>query len=372
MARKKVCFIISDVNQSHLLEEMGLSIDKYRYDVSFIFLAPSVPKIHESLQSAGQKVHFIRCSAKKDLPATIISLYTLLRDARPDIVHTHLFNASIAGLTAAMLAGIKRRVHTRHHSVEAHRYHPHAVYYDKYINALSTDIVAITDLVRDVLVEKESVRPEKVRVIRHGFRLDKFDESGSSVDSVKVKYGLNKEYPVIGVISRFIHWKGVQFIIPAFRELLGQYPNAKLVLANATGSYGDHIHRLLSGLDKSRYVLIDFESNISDLFRTFDVFVHVPIGPDFEAFGQVYVEALALKIPSVFTLSGIANDFIRDGKNAIVVPYCDAEAVYKAVNTLLKDALLRRHLAEAGYSDVHALFDVKRMVSELDCLYSES
>src|SRR5256885_4070776 len=46
------------------------------------------------------------------------------------------------------------------------------------------------------------------------------------------------------------------------------------------------------------------------LFRSklLDVFVHAPIAPQVEAFGQVYVEAMAAGVPSVITRAGIRSE----------------------------------------------------------------
>ena len=68
-----------------------------------------------------------------------------------------------------------------------------------------------------------------------------------------------------------------------------------------------------------RYTEIVYETDMPALYKTFDVFVHVPVEPHFESFGQVYVEAMASGIPSVFTLAGAATEFVRDGENALVV-----------------------------------------------------
>lgn len=117
---------------------------------------------------------------------------------------------------------------------------------------------------------------------------------------------------------------------------------------------------------------MEFEKRVFELYRTFDVFVHAPVGREYEAFGQVYVEALAMGVPSVFTLSGVANDFIEDGRNALVVPYRDPAAIARAVETLLGDEALRRRLAANGRADVLGLFPESRMAEELDRMYSRA
>jgi glycosyltransferase involved in cell wall biosynthesis len=366
---KKLCYVISDVDSSHQLEALIKFTDSNKFNLSLIFLAENEPTLYRKLKSEGFDAKYFKCAGKKDLPLIFWQLVKYFGQVQPDIVHTHLFNASIAGLAAAKFTGVKQRIHTRHHSVEHHKYHPHAVYYDKIVNFLSTHIVAITGMVKDVLVEKENVNPKKITVVRHGFDWKDFENHAASSIDLKLKYGLNDHYPVIGLISRHIEWKGIQYTIPAFRKLLEKYPNAKLVLANAGGSYRPKIEELLKDLDSSNYVLIDFEKQVFELYKTFDFFVHVPIGAEYEAFGQIYVESLAMRIPSIFTLSGVASDFIENEVNALVVPYCDSDAIYQAMMRLLDDNELCKKLAQNGYESVKKMFHIEKMIQELENVY---
>jgi hypothetical protein len=61
----------------------------------------------------------------------------------------------------------------------------------------------------------------------------------------------------------------------------------------------------------------------------------VPIDDTIEAFGQTYIEALISGVPSVFTLSGVASEFIENGKNALVVDYKNSEQISVAIDQIL-------------------------------------
>lgn len=367
----KVCHIISDLDQSVFIDAIGKFLDGGKYELDFVFLGATPPALYTMLKEKNHRVEFIEFNDRKELPQTIFRLRRLLADMRPDIVHTHMVNASLAGLVAARLSGIRRRVHTRHHSSECHIYYPHAVYYDKLVSKLSTRIVAISQAVADVLIQREGVNPQKIHLIRHGFDLAGFKSDEVAAQEIEQKYKLTRKYPVVGVISRFVHWKGIQYVIPAFKKLSEEYPQAKLVLANAIGSYSEQIRALLEeSLNSSQYVLVPFEPRVFDLYKNFDVFVHVPINKEFEAFGQVYIEPLAMGVPSVFTLSGVASEFIKDKINAVVVPYENSEAIYQAVKLLLEDGILRERIVKQGRADVCALFNAEKMAVELDLLYS--
>lgn len=124
-------------------------------------------------------------------------------------------------------------------------------------------------------------------------------------------------------------------------------------------------------LRPDQYIKITYEPQVFDLYRSFDLFVHVPINRDAEAFGQTYIETLYAEIPSVFTLSGIAHDFIRNRENAMIVPYRDSKAIYEAMKLLLEDEALRTKLINSGKKKVRERFAGDILARELDELYSD-
>ena len=118
------------------------------------------------------------------------------------------------------------------------------------------------------------------------------------------------------------------------------------------------------------YCSIPFERNIFELYALFDVFVHVPIDEHVEAFGQVYVEALAAGIPSIFTLSGIAPEFIKDKENAVVVNFKKEQEIFDALLLVLENTALREKLVFNGKRDVLKQFTLNPMITKLEELYA--
>jgi glycosyltransferase involved in cell wall biosynthesis len=309
-------------------------------------------------------------SSKKDYPLIAFKVFKRLWTLRPHIVHCHLFAGSVIGLFAAKLAGISQRIYTRHHSDYHHRYFPGGIKWDQWCNRLATTIVAPSKAVRDVLVDMERVPQSKIRIIHHGFDLDYFrNPDASQIAALRQAYSTEGHYPVVGVISRFTELKGIQYIIPAFRRLLEEFPDAKILFFNATGDYTGEIHRLLESIPARNYHLIPFERALNAAYQLMDLFIQVSTDYTIEAFGQTYVEALIAGIPSVFTHSGIAQDFIEDRKNALVVPFKDQEAIYKAMKELLSDKELREQLKVRGWESVKDRFALKGMIRQLEELY---
>lgn len=369
---KKVLQIISNVDRSPFFETIADCLEAEKYETSFVFLNPKPPSLFDYHKSKGRRAEFIEYRGKKDFLSSLFKVYRLIKEIKPDIVHGHLVEGTLIGMLAAKLAGVEGRVYTRHHSIECHTYYPHAVYYDRICNRLAKRILANSSVTAEVLSELESVPTEKIQVMHYGYDLGRFSSTETGVDELRAKYGLEGNFPVIGVISRFVDWKGVQFIIPAFASFREKFPDAKLVLANASGpDKGSVIALLEERLPSDSYVLIEFESRIFDLYGTFDAFVHVPINRSAEAFGQVYMEALHFGVPSVFTVSGIANDIIEDGENALVVPYSDSTAISDALFRLFSEEGLRESLSEKGIKAVSDGFGSSKLAAELHSVYTE-
>ncbi len=366
----RVAYIISFVHKSIAFEWIAASLDSSRFELHFILLNDRNTPLEDHLRAQEIAVHRIAYSGKKQLPAAILKTRRYLKRNRIDVVHAHLFDASLVGLIAAKLAGVRKRIHTRHNAMIHHDFHPQAVKYDRLINRLSTEIVAISENVREILVELEGVDPQKVTDINHGFRISDFEHIDTArIEAIARKHNIDRQKTVIGVISRYIEWKGVQYVIPAFQEFLKHQPDSLLVLANADGPYKAEIRESLADLPAKSYVEIPFEEDVFALYRIFDIFVHVPIDARSEAFGQTYIETMLSGLPSVVTRSGIASEIVEDRKNALVVPYKDSKAITRALNELKNDADLYDLIRKNGYKTVKKRFSLENMIQKLEDLY---
>lgn len=368
--KTKVTYIISNINKAIAFEWICEQLNKDDFELSFVLLNNGSSYLEEYLVKSKIKYFKIKYKSKKDIPLALFKLIFFLKKNKTEIIHTHLFDASFIGLIAAKFCGIKKRIYTRHYSTFHHEFHPNAVKWDKFNNKLATHIVAISDVVKDVLIDKEKVKLDKISVIYHGFKLNEFSVNNNKIiEDLKIKYNLSNKYPVIGVISRFTELKGVQYIIPAFKDLLKSNSNALLLLFNATGDYEREIDKLLSEIPIESFKKILFENEITSLYHLFDVFIHVPINYNIEAFGQTYIECMASGIPLIGTKSGIANEILINKENAIIVDYQNSKEIYNAVELLLNSPLLSTIITNNARAIVNEKFQLKTMVEKLEKLY---
>lgn len=375
--KPRVCYIINAVGRRPLEFEWALEYLSEGTQLSLIVIDElgisdehgEHPLVSLARQRQIEAYTLHTCGEMKMIPALVPVLVRLLRRLRPHLVHTHLPLASVAGLTAAALLGIKR-LYTRHTPLDHWAYYRHGVWYDYWCNRLAHHIIAVSKVVKWALTRIEHVPEEKVTVVPHGLKWQEVDSvDASEVDRFKATLGIEGRYPIVGVVSRFVHWKGVEFAIEAFRELLRDYPGAVLVLASGIRSpYSAVIEKELKNLPEDSWRVPDFVPRIFALYRCIDILVHVPRYWWGEGFGQVYIEAMAAGVPVVCTLSGIALEIIENEKNALVVPYRDSRAIYHAIKRLLEDEHLRRTLVRNARESVKP-FTAERKFAQIADVY---
>lgn len=297
--------------------------------------------------------------SKGDFLYACMKLINFLRQERPSLIHSHFWLATFTSIPISWLLRIPNRVITRHHGNFHHIYHKKGVWIDIILNRLATLIISPTVNIRNLMMQSEYVRPTKIEVINHGIDCNYYSATTEErVQTIRKRYDIPGTAPVIGVISRHLEWKGIQYTIAAFEEVVKSVPTAHLILANANGKYRTILENRLRNLPANSYTIIEYENDIASLYSIFDIFVHVPIDIFSESFGLIYIEAMAAGKPCIFTLSGVAPDFIRHEYNALVVGYKNHSQIVSSILRLQSDKKLADKLITNGkesasqYSDV--------------------
>ena len=370
----RVLYIVSDIDKAISFEWIAAHFQRLAsFRISFCFLLSAPSATAQLIAESGVPCHVLHLNGKRTWPSALLSILRLIRSEQPDVIHCHLLKASLLGLSAACLARAPVRIFTRHHGSMHHTTHRKGLLWDAFCNAASTSIVSISAVTAEILTSWEHVPSRKIVSIPHGFALDTFVRPSSQrSEAFRRVHQLPKASFIVGAVSRFEHEKGVQDTVRAAVDLIEQGHDIHLLLLNATGSYSPVIHSLLATLPPGSWTCIPFESDIAAAYAAMDVLVHVPISPYVEAFGQVYIEALAAGVPLVCTLSGIASQVIVDQSNALVVPFCSPESIASSIDRLIRDEPLRDTLALNGPPSVRETFSLETMFSRLEQLYLSS
>ena len=256
---------------------------------------------------------------------------------RPKVLFASGQFATVIGMFAAKVLNVPSRIFIRHHSNFHHKYRIRiGILLDRITNYSSTEIIAVSSVVKKILISDEAVKPEKVKLIHNGVDLNSFK---FEPPRLKLESTQNFEKDIlfhVGVVSRLTKWKGVEYTAAAFVKLQKEFPNSRLHIVGAFADSYSEVTKVLSAVPKNTYTLEKINSNIPIFLHELDAFVHVPVGTEDEAFGIVYIEALASGIPCIFTQSGVIHELDAPDSYAHIVAFRNSEEIYLNLRRLIQ------------------------------------
>ena len=211
-------------------------------------------------------------------------------------------------------------------------------------------IVCISKAVRDSLLKEAPGLAGKSVVVYNAVSVAENNGIGSQI-GLREELGVPPDAPLVGTVGRITHWKGQEILAEAAGLLLEAHPDAHFV---AVGSYfadESHYLRKLEALIASlglegRFHIADYRSNVTDVYRTLDIFVLPSRKP--EPFGRVTVEAMTQGRPVIATNHGGSCELIENGITGVLVPPSDPKALAAAIEGLLADPDLRKKMGDAA------------------------
>jgi len=142
--------------------------------------------------------------------------------------------------------------------------------------------------------------------------------------------------------------KGLHYLLDAYRK--ARLPNARLILAGPVDPQFRPVLERYRGLFEETGSIP--RTRVAELYAGADVFV-IPSLAD--AYGLVVSEAMSAGLPVIMSENTGMADFVRDGREAFVVPIRDSEAIAERLTFLYDNRDAGERMAMAGVSAVRRL-----------------
>ncbi len=304
---------------------------------------------------------------------SVLRLARLIRDQRPQILHTHTAKAGAVGRLAALLAGEARPpivVHTFHGHVLRGYFGPLRsrafLLLERLLARMTTRLIAVSPQVRDDLVSLGVAPAEKFSVIRLGVELGERVRTEVAGGEARARLGIASERFVVGWVGRMTGVKRTDDVLESLARLRARGVDAVLLMVG-DGPDRDHVEQRASMLGIVRHCFfLGYQEEVSGWYQAFDAMI-LPSAN--EGTPVVVIEALAAGCPVVATSVGGVPDVIRGGVDGFLVPAGDVEALAERLARLARDPELRATMGEAGRESVPARYAVERLVNDVDELY---
>jgi glycosyltransferase involved in cell wall biosynthesis len=311
----------------------------------------------------------------------LAQLIDILRDERPDIVHTHMAKAGTLGRVAAAVynrtAGRRRRarvVHTYHgHVLEGYFSAGMARVFtaaERQLARVSDAIVAISPQIRDELLTGHRIgRADQYRVIPLGFDLDTL---AAIDDAARARARAALEIPagaqVVTTVGRLTAIKQHQLFLEAARQIGPRHPDAVFLIVG-DGELRAELEAAASAFGiASRVRFLGWRRDLATIYGASDVFLLTSRN---EGTPVALIESLAAGVPGVSTDVGGIRDVIDSDRVGLLAPFGDAALLADHVGALLADPDRRRRMGDEGRRSITARYTLDRLVDDVEQLYRE-
>lgn len=221
-------------------------------------------------------------------------------------------------------------------------------------------IITVSQAVKRQLVNL-GLKDKRVTVIYNGIDTEKFKP-----DPLPATH--YSPLVTIGTVCRLCPEKGVDYLIKAFKKVVGQNPNVELQIAGE-GPEKNNLRALASQLGIAEKVkFLGFVKNTPKFLNQIDIFALTPTRR--EAFGIAAAEASACGKPVVATnISGL-TEVVENNQTGLVVESKNIEQIADALSKLIANKELQHQMGAAGRQRVKKYYTTDKMVSGFEKIFS--
>lgn len=361
--RIKVLHLITSLEVGGAQHGMLLGLPRFENDQYEHIVCSIMDRMQmaSQFQDAGIEVRSLGLRRKADFNV-VFRLWGLLKELRPDVLHTYLLHGNVLGRIVGRLVGVPVIIGSERTIGQARRWGRLAT---RLTNPL-TDAVEVNSEIGGKAIERDlGVPGEKIEVVRSGLDLSAF-EAVTQRDELRSELGVTIGQHLIVYMGRLRPVKGVEYGIRAFALALKQHPNIRMALAGE-GDQSEYLQSLSRELGVGEYVsFLGVRNDVPELLTAADSILMPSLN---EGFPRTAIEAMAAGKPVIATSVGGTPEAIIDGTTGILVPPMDVDAMSGAITRLVGDTDLQRRLGEAGRERAEANYSVDRYVSRLDEIY---
>lgn len=321
-------------------------------------------------------------NVRKDRKA-YLNIKKIIKEFKPDIVHTHAAKAGTIGRLAASACDVPVILHTFHGHVFHSYFSPFKtrvfLEIERYLAKKSTRIIAISERQKKELgLIYRICDPSKIEVVHIGLDLSSFQENQEEKRKrFRSEYLIDEDEIVISIVGRLVPVKNHQFFLDAMKIIFDN--TNKKVRAFIVGD-GEERNNLEEYTRKLNLDFVRFTEEKRKAQVTFtswrkDVDV-VNAGSDIitlcsnnEGTPVSLIEAQAANKPIVTTRVGGITDIVIPNETAFISSKTSVSSFAKNLFILINDDELRNSMGKTGSKFVMEKFSYQRLVEDTASLY---
>jgi glycosyltransferase involved in cell wall biosynthesis len=349
------------------LEQVVLSIvralDRSRFNPSFCTLLSPDPLLYREMEQLNLPCYILDKGPGLNFSLPF-KLSRLFKSENIQLVNAHDIGATLYAAPAARLGSRRLVIHTDHSQILAKSKYP-SLYGGLLRKLVDASITVSLDL-ENYLVEKFKVKRSLVKTIPNGIDTSRF---GGKLEPGRLRdeLGIGPQERVIGSIGRLTRQKGMNYLLRAFRMVLENNPDTRLVIVGQGDLKDDLVHLSRELNIQERVVFAGVRQDIPSLLQLFDVFALASL---WEGQPITIMEAMAAGKPIVVTDAGGNAEILDNGSYGRIVPVENPEALAESIRSLLDNPELAENLGRKAQAQAMSELSSEAMVRKYESVFA--
>ena len=304
-------------------------------------------------------------SVKDDLTAFFV-LYKIIRDYKPDIIHTHTAKAGVLGRILGLFAySSAKRVHTFHghliHGYFSRQKTSLIILTERILARVSHVLISIGNQVRDELLDVGIGKISQYEVVFPGLG----NLQLQSRHTARLELGLAQNHLYLVFVGRLTKIKRPDRLIEIARHLKANHPQVQLLIAGA-GENSLEIQEIAIQ-ESLPMVFLGWRNDIGRIFSASDIAI---LCSDNEGIPLTLIQASQAGLPVVSTKVGSVGDIVVNGETGILTEV-NSISLIRAIDELISDPEKAARFGQAGKKRAADLFSLNGMIRAHEDIYSQ-
>ena len=303
-------------------------------------------------------------------------LKKIIKEFKPDIVHTHASKAGALGRKAASSCKVPIIIHTFH----GHVFHSYfgkiktTIFkvIERYLAKKTTSIIAISEKQKEELSIEHKICPaNKIKVIPLGFDLNRFKENRSENRvKIRLKYKLNQDHIAICITGRLVPIKNHDFFLQVVNEVHKKTTKKLVFFIVGDGELYSDIERKTTtmkhhGIDIR---MTSWVKKIDEFNAGMDI---ICLTSDNEGTPVSLIEAQASGVPVISTNVGGVSNIVKNNETGFIVQKHDLKNYVSKLLTLIEEKELRTSFSSKGWDFVGKKYHYTTLVKNTESHYQK-
>jgi len=300
--------------------------------------------------------------------SAFLKIWSVIREYKPSVLHTHCFKAGVLGRLASRLTGCKAVVHSPHGHVFYSYLSPERTDYfvkvERFASKYCDRVLPLTDTEAEDYVRLKVAPREKMRTVPMGIYLGRFKKPNKARAEVRETLRIPADAPVVGWIGRLDLIKDCNTFISSYEHVAKEIPEVRYLIVG-NGEERSALLQRAEAIGVKKIIMTGRRTDVPDLLGAMDALAVTSLN---EGLGRVIVEAMSAGVPVAATAVGGVPDII--GGAGVMVPPREPEAMAAVLLKILKHKKFREELIEKGKARAER-YSIETTVKVLEGIYKE-